>query len=176
LDGISSEIEATVLANPKVKSNSADYTEQQVLLENIEKTLKTIYESVNDMRSAKTQLETYAKLLKDNEDAKVLLKKGEALVKRIVSWEENLIQSKQKTFQDVINYNNKLNAQLIHLKGYVDAAEPKVTTGANDRWSDLQKDWGVYEMERKAIVDDEMKAYNEMYQELGLPAIIMSER
>jgi len=126
------------------------------------------------MRSAKTQLEAYAKLLKDNEDAKALLKKGEALVKRIVSWEENLIQSKQKTFQDVINYNNKLNAQLIHLKGYVDAAEPKLTKGAEERWADLQKDWKVYEKERKAIIGEEMKAYNTTFKELGLSAIIMS--
>jgi len=115
-------------------------------------------------------------LLKDNKDAKTLLEKGEALVKRIVSWEENLIQSKQKTFQDVINYNNKLNAQLIHLKGYIDTAEPKLTQGANERWADLNKDWGVYETERKAIVDEEMKAYNSMFKELGLPAIIMSDK
>ncbi|MFS4493034.1 VPS10 domain-containing protein [Maribacter sp. 2308TA10-17] len=170
----SSETEVTVLANPKVDAEPADYAEQQNLLEEIEGALKTIHESVNDMRSAKSQLETYAKLLKDNDQAKELLEKGEALVKRIVSWEENLIQSKQKTFQDVINYNNKLNAQMIHLKGYVDAAEPKVTKGANERWTDLQRDWQVYETERKAIVDEEMKAYNDAFKELDLPAIIMT--
>ncbi len=175
LDDMTSETDVTILANPKVKGSVADYNEQQALLEEIESTLKTIHESVNAMRSAKSQLEGYAKLLNDNEDAKALLEKGEALTKRIVSWEENLIQAKQKTFQDVINYNNKLNAQMIHLKGYVDAAEPKVTAGAKERWSDLQQDWQVYENERKAIVEEEMKGYNDMYEELNLPAIIIPE-
>jgi len=174
LEAMTSQTEVTVLPNPKVNATSADYAEQQTMLTAIENTVNTIHESVNDMRSAKSQLEKYAKLLKDNENAKTLLEKGESLVKRIVSWEENLIQSKQKTFQDVINYNNKLNAQLIHLKGYIDTADPKVTKGANERWADLQKDWQVYEKERKAIVDEEMKAYNTTFKELGLPAIIMS--
>ncbi len=175
LDEVTTETDVTILANPKVDADPADYQEQQALLEEIEKALKTIHESVNDMRSAKSQLESIAKLLKDKEVADPLLKKGDALVKRIVSWEENLIQSKQKTFQDVINYNNKLNAQLIHLKGYIDAAEPKVTKGAYERWNDLQKDWSVYAQERKAIVEEEMTAYNLMYKELGLQAIIMKE-
>ena len=172
---MTSEIEVRVLANPKVDADLDDYKEQQIVLENIESTLKTIHESVNDMRSAKSQLERLAKLLKNNEVAKPLLKKGDSLIERIVSWEENLIQSKQKTFQDVINYNNKLNAQLIHLKGYIDAAEPKVTKGALERWNDLQKDWNVYAQERKAIVEEEMTAYNLMYKELGLQAIILKD-
>ena len=60
------------------------------------------------------------KLLKENDDAKDLLDKGKELIKRITTWEENLIQPKQKTFQDVINFNNKLNSQLMHLKGFID--------------------------------------------------------
>ena len=173
LEDMVSETDVTVLANPKIEAPLTAYEEQQTLLEDIESTLHTIHESVNDMRSAKSQLDSYAKLLKDNDNAKALLEKGEVLVKRIVSWEENLIQSKQKTFQDVINYNNKLNAQLIHLKGYIDVAEPQITKGAKERWADLQKDWQVYERERKAIVDEEMKAYNALYKELALPAILL---
>ena len=175
LDEIIAETEVSILANPQVKGSPSDYIEQQALLEEIEGSLKTIHEAVNDMRSAKSQLQSYAKLLKENEEAKDLLKKGDSLLKRITSWEENLIQAKQKTFQDVINYNNKLNAQMTHLKGYIDVAEPKVSLGAKERWSDLKNDWQVYENELKAIVDEEMNGYNTMFKELGLPAIIISE-
>ena len=164
-----------MLPNPKVRGTTADYEEQQTILDAIESTLKNIHRSVNEMRSAKAQLKSYATLLTDNADAKGLLEKGESLMKRITSWEENLIQPKQKTFQDVINYNNKLNAQLTHLKGYIESAEPKVTEGAKARWADLQKDWEVYEKERKAIVQDEMSGYNALYRELELPALLLSD-
>ncbi len=175
LNKLTSETKATVLPNPKIKATAEDYETQQGLLDAIERTLKTIHLSVNEMRSAKKQLQSYKKLLKDNDSAKALLEKGDTLLERITSWEENLIQPKQKTFQDVINYNNKLNAQLIHLKGYVDSAEPKVTKGAQERWADLQKDWQVYENERSAIIEEEMSAYNSLYKELGLPALILSD-
>ncbi|MFK7814247.1 MAG: glycosyl hydrolase [Maribacter sp.] len=176
LDSKTSETNVTILANPKIDAEPSDYATQQAMLDGIESTLKTIHEYVNDMRSAKSQLEGYTKLLKENEEASALLEKGEILMKRIVSWEENLIQSKQKTFQDVINFNNKLNAQLINLKGYIDAAEPQVTKGAKERWADLQKDWQVYETEQKAIVDEEMKAFNDMYSNLKIPAIIIDKK
>lgn len=175
LDSLTSETTVNVLPNPKVRGTMADYEEQQTMLDAIESTLKNIHRSVNEMRSAKAQLKSYATLLKDNADAKGLLEKGESLMKRITSWEENLIQPKQKTFQDVINYNNKLNAQLTHLKGYIESAEPKVTEGAKARWADLQKDWEVYAKERKAIVQDEMSGYNALYRELELPALLLSD-
>ncbi len=170
------ETEATILPNPAVQSTPQDFSEQQEMLVNIENTLRDMHESVNLMRSAKSQLNNYAKLLKENEDAKSLLEKGKDLLKRINSWEENLIQAKQKTFQDVINFNNKLNAQLIQLKGYIDQADPKVTQGAKERYNDLMKDWNVYKNERDAIINTEMKAYNSLYRSLNIPALILKKK
>lgn len=170
-----SETEVTILPNPNIKSTAQDFAEQQEMMATIESTLTEMHESVNKMRSAKSQLEHYAKLLKDNKEADSLLKIGKGLLKRISSWEENLIQPKQKTFQDVINFNNKLNAQLLFLKGSLDAADPEVTEGSKVRLQDLLKDWKVYKDERDAIIDIEMKAYNEMYKLLNIPALILKD-
>lgn len=170
------ETTATILPNPSVSSTQKDFVEQQKILVSIENVLRDMHESVNQMRSAKSQLANYTKLLKGNENAKSLLEKGKELRKRINSWEENLIQAKQKTFQDVINYNNKLNAQLIQLKGYIDQADPKVTDGAKERFNDLMTDWEVYKAERDAIINNEMKAYNNMYRSLNIPALILSDK
>ena len=175
LDGESVETTATILPNPAIDASPQDFAEQQDMLVAIENTIRDMHKSVNQMRSAKTQLDGYAKLLKDNDDAKPLLERGKELTKRINSWEENLIQAKQKTFQDVINFNNKLNAQLIQLAGYIDQADPKVTQGAKERFTDLMNDWQVYKNERDAIINTEMSAYNEMYKSLNLPAIILDE-
>ena len=101
--------------------------------------------------------------------------KGKELDKRISSWEENLIQPNQKTFQDVINFNNQLNADLLHLKGFVDVAEPKVTQGAKERLKDLLADWAIYKTEKNSIVSEEMAAYEQLFKSLGLPALILEE-
>jgi photosystem II stability/assembly factor-like uncharacterized protein len=170
------ETEITILPNPVMNSNSQDFVAQQKMLVSIENTIREMHASVNQMRSTKTQLDTYAKLLKDNTNAVSLIEKGDALTKRINRWEENLIQANQKTFQDVINFNNKLNAQLIQLKSYIDQADPKITNGATTRFNDLMKDWQVYKNERDAIIETEMNAYNTLYKSLDIPALIIQEK
>lgn len=170
------ETAVTILANPVINSTTQDFVTQQKMLVTIENTIKDMHASVNQMRSAKTQLDSHAKLLKDTENATVLIEKGKALSKRINSWEENLIQADQKTFQDVINFNNKLNAQLIQLKSYIDQADPKITNGAKERLTDLMKDWQVYKNERDAIIETEMNAYNTLYKSLDIPALILNDK
>ena len=126
------------------------------------------------MRSAKSQLKSYKKLLKNNTAAETLISKGDSLLKRITTWEEHLIQPKQKTFQDVINFHNQLNADFMHLKGFVDVPEPKVTLGAKERLRDLLAAWDTYKNEKNSIVGTEMREYNELFKSLNLPAILMS--
>ena len=176
LDEDTVETMITILPNPAMNSNPQDFIAQQKMLVTIENTIRAMHEAVNQMRSTKTQLDAYAKLLKDHENAAPLLEKGEVLSKRINSWEENLIQVDQKTFQDVINFNNKLNAQLIQLKGYIDQADPKLTNGAKERFTDLMKDWQVYKNEHDAIIKTEMTAYNKLYKSLEIPALIMNDK
>jgi hypothetical protein len=170
------ETAISILPNPAINSTIEDFTAQQKMLVTIENTLQDIHTFVNQMRSAKNQLTRYAKLLKNDKQMSSLLEKGAALTKRINSWEENLIQAKQKTFQDVINFNNKLNAQLIQLKSYVDQANPKITSGAKERFADLMKDWQVYVNERNTIINKEMNAYNVLYKSLDIPALIIDEQ
>lgn len=176
LEGDTTETEIVILPNPAVQSTPEDFAEQQEMLVTIESTVREMHKAVIQMRSAKSQLKKYAALLKDNDGAKALLEKGDSLTMRINSWEENLIQEKQKTFQDVINFNNKLNAQLIQLKNYIDQADPKVTNGAKERFDDLLKDWQVYENEYKDIINTEMSDYNALYKSLDIPALIIGEK
>ncbi|ASV29854.1 WD40/YVTN/BNR-like repeat-containing protein [Maribacter cobaltidurans] len=168
-----SETSVNILANPNIDASPADYQEQQEVLNTIDKTVMEIHEAVNAMRSAKSQLKTYNKLLKDNEKATELLKQGDSILGHITDWEEKLIQPKQKTFQDVINFKNQLNAQFLNLKDYVDVPEPKVTAGAKERLRDLLTAWSSLKQEQKTIIQQEMASYNNLYKTLELPAIIM---
>ena len=169
------EQELLILANPNASGSVADYKEQQEILEGIEAMIRDMHESVNQMRSAREQLKGYGKLLKDRQGAEELASLGDSLVGRIDTWEANLIQPQQKTFQDVINFNNRLNAELMYLKGIIDNADPKVTEGSRKRYEDLGKEWAVYREERENLIDKEMKAYNDKFRELNIPAIILKD-
>lgn len=175
LENETAETSVSILPLPNIKATMVDYEEQQNMLKTIETTVIEIHTAVNDMLSAKSQLKQYNQLLEDNTKAEALLKQGDSLIKRISSWEENLIQPNQKTFQDVINFENKLNAQLLNLRGYIDVAEPNVTMGAKERLRDLLAIWGSFKTEHNAIINTEMKAYNTLFQSLEIPAIILPQ-
>lgn len=173
LEGEEQEKQLTILANPKVQASQLDYDNQQAFLETIESTIASIHESVAQMRSAKTQLESYKALLKNNENAESLIQKGDSLITRINRWEQKLIQPKQKTFQDVINYNNQLNAELMHLKGFVDSSDPVVTSGAKERLDILLLQWKEFENKKLQLISRDMKEYESLYRSLEIPVIIM---
>ncbi|NQZ78987.1 MAG: hypothetical protein HRT61_23145 [Ekhidna sp.] len=161
------------MANPKVGASPVDYAAQQQMMKSIEGTIKDLHESVNTMRSAKSQLKSYQKLLKENEAAKALLDSAKSLVGKIDNWETELIQTKQKTFQDVINFQNQLNAQLMHLKSFIDVADPRITSGAKDRYNDLMAKWKVFADSRDQLIKVELSQFNQMYKEQALPAVIL---
>lgn len=164
-----------VLSLPNQSYSNAVWNEQQQMLTAIEGMIKDMHESVNTMRSAKGQLKVYQKLLKSNEEAKVLLDTAQALIGKIEKWENQLIQPKQETFQDVINFQNKLNSQLMSLKSFIDVADPRVTSGAKDRYNDLKGEWESYADRKKQLIDVELKAFNDLYEELDLPAVILKD-
>ena len=173
LDSTEVRQEVRVLARPGLQATPAQFAEQQQALVQIEGAIRDMHQAVNQLRSVREQLKGYKGLLKEQEKAKPLLEKGDALLERIKAWEERLIQPDQKTFQDVINFNNRLNAELMYLKSYVDAPLPELTRGARERLGDLLEEWASLAGERDAIVNEEMQGYNQLYRELGLPALIM---
>jgi photosystem II stability/assembly factor-like uncharacterized protein len=167
------QVIATLLADPNLDAKPEDYTAQQEVLTEIEATVTDIHSSVNRMRKVKSQVEALQSTLADRDDAKALRELGGDILSRITEWEENLIQPRTKTFQDVINYPNRLNAELMNLKSRVDGSVPTVTAGARERLAELTGDWQRYRSVLDQIIMEDIDAYNKLYRELGLPALIV---
>lgn len=164
-----------LLEVPNQKYAPQVWKEQQDMLVSIEEMIKEMHESVSSMRSAKSQLQAYKKLLKSNESAESLLDSANSLIGKIETWENNLIQPKQETFQDVINFQNQLNSQMMSLKSFIDVADPRITQGAKDRFQDLKDQWTQFAEEKDQLINLELKAFNELYKSLELPAIILED-
>lgn len=168
--------EASIIADPRLKATKADFDTQQAMLAKIEAQTKDIHNSVNRMRKVKSQIENITALLKDNKDMVALVDTGKAILKKITAWEENLITPKQETFQDVINFYNRLNAELLDLKNRVDVHDPRPTTGAATRLNDLTKEWETHKATLDKLINVEVAKFNEMYKQKAIPALIVPEK
>ena len=162
-----------LLADPRIEATAKDYAAQQNILTTIESTVKDIHASVNRMRKVKKQLNDKIALLKENEDWTTLVDTAQATVTKIVTWEENLIQPKQQTFQDVINFSNQLNSDLLDLKRRVDGLLPQPTKGAKERLSDLLVIWKKHKSEMQQIIEKDIKTFNQLYNNKKLPVLIV---
>lgn len=165
-----------ILADPRLDATSKDYDEQELALSRIEKTVLNIHESIIQLRSVKSQLNNHLDFLRKMEGKESLVEKGEGVLKSITEWEENLIQPKQETFQDVINFRNMLSTELMMLKSDIDSHVPRPTAGAKERLGDLLEEWEKWEQEKDRIIREDVEGFNKAYQEAELPALIMPKK
>ena len=172
---VQKETQITILPNPNIEATTADFDAQQKLLIKIDSSLSNIHSSVNQMRNVQTQLQFYIKTLKGNQTYAPLIEKAKAIEKKLVDWEINLIQPNQKTFQDVINFNNKLNAEWMYLKGFVDSEFPKVTKGSKDRFKDLLAKWKIHQKELTDLIEYEFSAFEMLFKSMEVPALLIPE-
>ncbi len=161
----------TVVKDPRVEATPQDYAAQQQVLVQLDRAVIEVHTAVNQMREVREQVKTLNASLKSVEEAKELVKIGDDLIKKINEWEEQLIQPKQKTFQDVINFYNRLSAEMMNLRGRVDQHNPKVTGGAKERMTDLVNEWDQHRNTMNKLVNEDIAKYNKMYLESNFPAI-----
>ena len=171
VEGVESSAPIRLLADPNIVATAEDYRKQEKLLKAIDAQLEELHTDVSKMREVQQQLAFYLKTLEGEDAYKALHSQGKNLEEKLRQWEEKLIQPKQKTFQDVINFNNQLNAEFMHLKGYVDEADPTVTQGALERFEDLKKLWEANATELKSLIETDMETFNKDYRALNIPVL-----
>ena len=126
-----------VQADPKWEAGSAEYLEQQRYLTRVRRMIELLQEKANDLRSMRSQIKDLKQRI-SKKDFEEVHSKADDLIKEIDGLEDQMVQPKQKTFQDVINFPNKLEVNLLHIYGTIDGIEPPMTDGQKNRVQDLQ--------------------------------------
>ena len=169
--------EFTLLADPRLEASAEDFKLQNKMLEELEEAIRDIHLSVNQMRQVKKQLSLKLELMEGQDQDRVdsLLVSGKNALEALDSWEKKLIQPRQKTFQDVINYENRLSAEFNMLRSKVDSYDPRLTDGVKERSVELQAEWESLKSEKTDIINEEIATFNAGYRESELPALILPE-
>ncbi len=171
-----SQVSIELQQDPNLQEiGQAQWDEQQQFLQKIETSISDIHRSVNDLRKVKSQLAHYNGLLKDREGEKVLYEQGEKLVKMLSDWEDQVVQTRQSNFQDVINFPSRLNAQYFSLKEAVDTHDPRLARGAKVLLKDLDSEWLDFKKELSILIDEHINSYNTSYKERSIPALIIGK-
>lgn len=169
------EVPIKLLADPRIEANEADFQDQYELMLQAGNAVREMHAQVNRMRKANHQLVVHKEMMGGDAGYEELTKMADQLIESLSDWERALIQPDQETFQDVINFPNQLNAEFMNLKQRVDGAHPQVTEGAKARLQDLLSAWQAHKSALDKIIKEDIAAFNNVYREREVPAIILEK-
>lgn len=160
-----------VLPHPGLDFPASDYAEQEALMKQICEETSEIHLAVNRNRKTMAQLKETHSLLKDKKGMEGLAKQADSIASALQAWEDDIVQNKAKSNDDIINYVNKLTADYIFVKGEMDANTPYVTKGQRDQFNVLHGKWEALKL-RKTGLDKDIEALNREIQKAGVGRII----
>jgi len=148
---VTAERDLEVRADPRVFSSDDDEDWAAVgsIAGSLYDALNELYGSTERVREIRGQIRTLSRLLEGHDDAGELRSSCEEVASKLEDWESSVVQPEQETFQDVINFPNRLNVQMGYLLQTVDGNGPPVTAGSRERHDELLARWS----ERRAALD-----------------------
>ena len=163
--------DAEILANPLYSTTPAAYTEYHQTMLGMETELTAMHKMINSLYQKQQQLESLISSLPAGEKFTVLKKDGEALVKKMKAWDEDMIQRKSKAYDDVENFPNKFTANYLFLINQTESDIPKVNQPSLDRLKELNAQWATLKARGTEINDKDIPAFNKRLWDAGLGAI-----
>jgi photosystem II stability/assembly factor-like uncharacterized protein len=163
--------EAEILANPLYPSDAATYKEYHGTMSSMENELAAMHRMVNDLYDKQKQLEALLSSLPASEKFAAVKKDGEALLRKMKAWDEDMVQRKSKAYDDVENFPNKFTANYLFLINATESDIPRVNQPSLDRLKELNGQWSTLKSRANEILDRDIPAFNKRTWDAGLGAI-----
>jgi photosystem II stability/assembly factor-like uncharacterized protein len=163
--------ETEILANPLYPTNAATYTEYHQAMLGMETELSSMHRMINSLYEKQKQLESLLSALPTGDKFSAVKKEGDALLKKMKTWDEDMVQRKSKAYDDVENFPNKFTANYLFLINQSESDIPRVNQPSLDRLKQLNIEWAALKARANEILNKDVPSLNKRLWEVGLGAI-----
>lgn len=155
-----------VRMDPRIEGvNRQDLQAQYDLAQAIRDSTTAVYDGIRTLRSVREQVNSVAKHAKKaGHDG--LTDQVESIAEKLTSIEEELMQTKNESFQDPLNFPPRLDNQYAYLYGYVAGPDGPPTDGARQRFEDLNEQWAPLRDRLQSIIETDVAEFNERVRQL----------
>jgi photosystem II stability/assembly factor-like uncharacterized protein len=164
-----------IKADPRLKVSQEDLSKQFDLLLKIRDKVTETDDAIIQIRDVREQVNAENKRLKNDPREKAIADAGKALDKKMTELEEQLIQTKAKSGQDVLNFPVRLNNHLVALGGVVGSADSAPTKQSYEVFDMLSKAVDEQLANWKTVVSTDVAAYNNLIKQQEVPAIMLTQ-
>lgn len=172
-DAVIGEASLSIEKDPRIELDPEKTAEQQAMVRKLYAMIDELHGSVNALRSIKAQIETRNQAATAKSDSTDLKQAGEAVIEAVDAWEKSVITKEREFFQDVLNWPDRLDADLQVLYGAVDAATQGLSKGLRERFEDLQENWMDAIARRDALVNGPIAEYNQQFKATEQPGVAL---
>ena len=158
-----------VVKDPRVAATDDDLRQQHDLVRETQALLERVHERIGALRDARGQLEAVEKRARQaNRWNDALEEMSEALRTGLTETEEELIQTKNESSQDPINFPPQLDNQIAYLYGHVAQNYGRPTGGSFERFRDLEAEAAPLLARLEALLGADLSELNRTLQEAGI--------
>ena len=167
-------VQFEIVMDPRVKVSKAEMQDQFDFLMRVRDTLSLVHKTIKRIRDINGQVGSAKSRIKDQDTAKT--KPVNDVAKKITDSlsviEGELVQTKAKAFQDLLNHPVKLNNKIASLAGVASSADGRPTQQTRDLLEALSRQARIYIDQVAGIESTLVVDFNAAMKELDLPAIL----
>jgi len=131
----------------------------------------SMHRMVNSLYEKQKQLEALLESLPEGEKYNAVRKEGEALLKKMKPWDEEMVQRKSKAYDDVENYPNKFTANYMFLINQTESDIPRVNQPSLNLLKQMNAEWSILKSRANEILNKDIPAMNKLLWDSGKGAI-----
>ncbi len=162
----SSTVSFDVRRDPRAEPMAdADVARVHALLGSLTAALDDLNSTVNELRDARDQVGRAAEKSKEAPNKAAIDSAATSIKGSVDALENELVQPKSKTFQDVINFRNGLSEQIINLQEALEESDAPATGGMEGRREELDVQWREKRAKADRILDVDVGNFNKLLKD-----------
>jgi hypothetical protein len=163
-------------ANPNFGTTATEYQQYDALMRSMESTVTEMHQMVNQLKDNCNHIETLVKKLKSDANYNgaqyaSLKQNASALIANLKAWDEDMIQRKSTSYDDVENFPNKFTANYMFLMNQTESDIPQVNQPNLDLLKEYTAEWEKLKTRGLKLKNEMIPALNKQLWELGMGAI-----
>ena len=162
-----------IVTDPRDEVSEAEIALKISLVTQLYNELNAIYRGVDDLQEVRKQVNQMTKRMPEDDEINSM---SDDVINKINDVENELISPKQETFQDIINYRNKLDLQMYDLMQGIDGGVPPITEGQKALSKELLQQWQQVSGKLNTILTDDIGNFNQLLKDKGVEYIAPSEK
>ena len=174
-----------LLPDPRIPEvTTASYAEQFQAAMVVRDSISSIARAIDDLAAIRDQVGGVMDRAESAGQGDALRALADTLDEKTTGVTEDLMQTKNRSGQDPIRFPPRLDNQWLELYGRITGTDGYISGGAEgaphegtiERLEDLTGEWDVIRTRYIDLLENELRRFNQMVEQLGLPAVVLPTR